>query len=184
MLLIGSARYSFLQPSLPSPDINIVQIELPYASEVIAKKYAPPPTSWALCAGLVAPKSRGILKLKSTNPADKPILDARLLSNEDDVAALAAGIEVCRELGNSKAMKPFAKREVAPGKKLDKAEMADFIRDGATTYFHEVGTCQMGKDKSAVVDASLGSMACADCELRMPRSCRKSPALQRWQRAS
>ena len=52
-------------------------------------------------------------------------------------------------------MKPFAKREVAPGKKLDKAEMADFIRDGATTYFHEVGTCQMGKDKSAVVDAKL-----------------------------
>ena len=141
--------------SLASPDINIVQIELPYASEVVAKRYAPPPTSWALCAGLVAPKSRGVLRLKSANPADKPIVDARFLSDPDDLAALAAGIEICRELGNSKAMKPFAKREVAPGKKLDKADMADFVRDGATTYFHEVGTCRMGKDKDAVVDAKL-----------------------------
>jgi choline dehydrogenase len=141
--------------SLPSPDINIVQIELPYTSEVLAKQYAPPPTSWALCAGLVAPKSRGVLRLKSTNPADNPILDAKFLSHPDDLAALAAGIEVCRELGNSKAMKPFAKREVAPGKKLDKEAMTEFVRNGATTYFHEVGTCRIGKDKNAVVDAKL-----------------------------
>jgi choline dehydrogenase len=52
-------------------------------------------------------------------------------------------------------MKPFAKREVAPGKKLDEAEMEKFVRDGATTYFHEVGMCRMGKDKNAVVDAKL-----------------------------
>ncbi|MBR1149473.1 GMC family oxidoreductase [Bradyrhizobium sp. JYMT SZCCT0428] len=143
------------QSSFASPDINIVQIELPYASDVVAKEYTPPPTSWALCAGLVAPKSRGLLRLRSTNPADKPILHAKFLSHPDDLAALAAGIEVCRELGNSKAMKPFAKREVAPGKKLDKAEMADFVRKGATTYFHEAGTCRMGNDSGAVVDAKL-----------------------------
>jgi choline dehydrogenase len=143
------------QPSLASPDINIVQIELPYASEVTAKQYAPPPTSWALCAGLVAPKSRGTLRLKSANPADKPLLDAKFLNHPDDLIALAAGIEVCRELGNSSAMKPFAKREVAPGRKLDKEGMAEFVRNGATTYFHEAGTCRMGKDKDAVVDASL-----------------------------
>jgi choline dehydrogenase len=41
-------------------------------------------------------------------------------------------MEVCRALGNSKAMKPFAKREGAPGKKLDKSEMENFVRDGAT----------------------------------------------------
>jgi choline dehydrogenase len=141
--------------SLSSPNINIVQIELPYASEVIAKRYAPPATTWALCAGLVAPKSRGTLRLKSANPADKPIVEANFLGHPDDVAALAAGIELCRELGNSAAMKAFAKREVAPGKRLAGREMTDFIRDGATTYFHEVGTCRMGKDEEAVVDSKL-----------------------------
>jgi choline dehydrogenase len=151
----NAAGFLKSQSSLASPDVNIVQIELPYASEVVAKKYAPPGTSWALCAGLVAPKSRGEIKLRSADPKDRPIVDARFLSHPDDVKALAFGIEVSRDIGNSAAMKDFVKREVAPGKKLQGKEMEDFVRNGATTYFHQSGTCRMGKDKEAVVDAQL-----------------------------
>lgn len=143
------------QASLASPDVNLVQIELPYASDVVGKRYTPPNTSWALCAGLVAPKSRGELRLKSANPADRPIVDARFLSHADDVKALAHGIELAREIGNSAGMRDFVKREVAPGQKLVGAEMEAFVRDGATTYFHQAGTCRMGKDNKAVVDAQL-----------------------------
>jgi choline dehydrogenase len=141
--------------SLASPDVNLVQIELPYASEVIGKRYSPPNTSWALCAGLVAPKSRGEVRLKSADPADRPIVDARFLSHPDDVKALAYGIELARDIGNSPAMGAFVKREVAPGQKLGGQEMENFVRDGATTYFHQAGTCRMGKDGKAVVDAKL-----------------------------
>ena len=143
------------QASLAIPDVNLVQIELPYASDVIGKQYGPPPTSWALCAGLVGPKSRGAVRLRSANPADRPIVDARFLSHPDDVKALAYGIELCREIGNSPAMRDFVKREVVPGKKLAGGELDDFIRNGATTYFHQAGTCRMGKDARAVVDAKL-----------------------------
>ncbi|RZL95580.1 MAG: FAD-binding protein [Variovorax sp.] len=143
------------QASLDTPDLNLVQIELPYASDVVAKQYAPPPSSWALCAGLTAPKSRGEVRLRSANPADRPIVDARFLSHPDDVKALAHGIEVCRDIGNSPPMRDFVKREVAPGKKLTGQAIDDFVRDGATTYFHQVGTCRMGKDTGAVVDARL-----------------------------
>lgn len=143
------------QSGLASPDINLVQIELPYASEVIAKEYAPPPTSWALCAGLIAPKSRGNVTLRSANPDDRPVVDAQFLSHPDDVKALAVGIEMCRDIGNSAPLREFAKREVAPGKRLEGQAMEDFVRNGATTYFHESGTCRMGKDKQAVVDAKL-----------------------------
>jgi choline dehydrogenase len=126
--------------SLASPDVNLVQIELPYASEVVGKEYSPPASSWALCAGLVAPKSRGEIRLSSANPADRPVVDARFMSHPDDVKALAYGIEVAREIGNSAAMKDFVKREVAPGKKLVGKAMEDFVRNGATTYFHQSGT--------------------------------------------
>lgn len=141
--------------TLGSPDINLVQIELPYASEVVAKEYAPPPSSWALCAGLIAPKSRGTVTLRTDKPEDRPVVDAQFLSHPDDVKALAVGIEMCREIGNSAAMKDFVKREVAPGRKLTGKAMEDFVRNGATTYFHESGTCRMGKDSQAVVDARL-----------------------------
>lgn len=143
------------QGSLASPDLNLVQIELPYTSDVIGKRYGPPPTSWALCAGLVAPKSRGEVRLRSANAVDRPIVDARFLSHPDDVKALARGIEVCREIGNSAAMKDYVKREVIPARALAGKEMEDFVRDGATTYFHQAGTCRMGKDDKAVVDAQL-----------------------------
>lgn len=138
-----------------TPDVNLVQIELPYASDVVAKQYSPPSSSWALCAGLVAPKSRGEIRLRSANPADRPIVDARFLSHPDDVKALAFGIEVSREIGNSPAMQAFVKREVAPGKKLTGLDMETFVRNGATTYFHQSGTCRMGSDKDAVVDSRL-----------------------------
>jgi choline dehydrogenase len=141
--------------SFELPDVSIVQIEIPYASEVIGKEYAPPPTSWALCGGLVAPKSRGTVKLRSSNPVDRPIVDMQFLSHQDDVAALSRSIEIARSIGNSSAMKDLVVREVAPGKKLAGEELAKFVRDGATTYFHSAGACRMGKDDKAVVDAQL-----------------------------
>jgi choline dehydrogenase len=151
----NAAGFLKSQPGLAAPDVNLVQIELPYASDVVAKQFTPPKTSWALCAGLVAPKSRGEIKLRSADPKDRPIVDARFLSHPDDVKALAYGIEKSREIGNSAAMKDFVKREVAPAKKLQGKEMEDFVRNGATTYFHQSGTCRMGKDQQAVVDAKL-----------------------------
>jgi choline dehydrogenase len=143
------------QPTLEAPDLNLVQIELPYASKTIGKQFSPPPASWALCAGLVAPKSRGTVTLKSSNPTDRPVVDARFLSHPDDVKALLKGIEMCREIGNSAPMRPFVKREVAPGKALRGKEAENFVRDGTTTYFHESGTCRMGNDAKAVVDSKL-----------------------------
>jgi choline dehydrogenase len=151
----NAAGFVKSQASLASPDVNIVQIEIPYASDVLGKRYAPPNTAWALCAGLVAPKSRGEVRLKSGNAADRPIVDARFLSHADDVKALIYGIELAREIGNSPAMSDFVKREVAPGQKLTGQDMENFVRDGATTYFHQAGTCRMGKDSQAVVDAKL-----------------------------
>jgi choline dehydrogenase len=140
---------------LERPDVSIVQIELPYASDVIAAQYKPPPTSWALCAGLVAPKSRGTVRLRSANPADRPIVDMRFLSHPRDVAYLERSIEIARAIAASAAMKPFVVREVAPGRTLNGKELADFVRNGATTYFHSSGACRMGKDDRAVVDSQL-----------------------------
>jgi choline dehydrogenase len=169
----NAAGFVKSQASLASPDVNLVQIELPYTSDVVGKRYSPPNTSWALCAGLVAPKSRGEVRLKSASPADRPIVDARFLSHPDDVKALAYGIELAREIGNSAAMSAFVKREVAPGQKLTGRDMENFVRDGATTYFHQAGTCRMGKDSEAVVDAKLRvngikSLRIADSSI-MPR---------------
>lgn len=147
--------YYKTDPGLELPDVSLVQIEIPYASEVIAEQYAPPPTSWALCAGLVTPKSRGTVSLRSKDPADRPVVDMQFLSHPDDVAALERSIEIARSVAASDALKPFVVREVAPGADLTGEDLANFVRNGATTYFHSSGACRMGADDAAVVDSDL-----------------------------
>jgi choline dehydrogenase len=51
-------------------------------------------------------------------------------------------------------MKRFAKREVMPGN-LKGAELKNFIRNAANTYWHQTGTAKMGRDAMSVVDGSL-----------------------------
>ncbi|MFW7348415.1 MAG: GMC family oxidoreductase [Pigmentiphaga sp.] len=140
--------------SLPSPDLQPFQIEVPYASEVTGAQYKPPAGAWSIAPGLVRPKSRGRVTLASANPADKAVVDGGFLRHPDDVKALLRGIELCREIGNSAAMKDFVKREVMPGPRSPR-DMADFLRNAAGTYFHESCTCRMGRDEMAVVDGRL-----------------------------
>lgn len=141
--------------SLDRPDMNIVQIDLPYASDVVAAEYAPPGNAWALCAGLVDPKSRGTVRLASADPLAKPVVTANFLSDPQDVKSQMAAIDLCRQLGNDPAFAPHRVREAVPGKDLDHAAKVEFIKNGATTFFHQVGTARMGKEDAAVVGADL-----------------------------
>jgi choline dehydrogenase len=68
-------------------------------------------------------------------------------------AALAC-VELCREIGNSQALRSFATREVMPGN-LKGLELQTFIRDGAISYWHQSGTARMGRDATSVVDGEL-----------------------------
>ena len=88
-------------------------------------------------------------------PAGQPIIDVQFLSHPFDVAALERSIELARTIAATKAMRPYVKREVAPGRALKGQELVGFVRNRATTYFHSSGACRMGKDDRAVVDAKL-----------------------------
>ena len=139
-------------PSLDTPDLHIWNIEVPYLSEVTMKHAVP--NAWSINPGLVRPHSRGYLRLKSVNPADAPEIQANMLGDPRDLAALRKGMEISRDLGNSAAMKPFAKREILPGDVKGEA-LDNLIRDGALSMHHVTGTAKMGQDDYSVVDSKL-----------------------------
>jgi choline dehydrogenase len=61
-----------------------------------------------------------------------------------------------REIINQKAFDKYRGRELAPGPSVESdAEMVNWLRANAMTTFHPVGTCKMGNDPLAVVDARL-----------------------------
>jgi choline dehydrogenase-like flavoprotein len=51
-------------------------------------------------------------------------------------------------------LRPFAKREVMPGN-LHGAELERFVRDAASSSWHQTCTAKMGRDAMSVVDAQL-----------------------------
>ena len=141
-------------PGLDTPDLQTCQGESPFCSPETAAKFNPPAASWTLFGGVVRPKSRGQIRLTGPNPDDPVQIEANTLSHPDDLKAGIVCVELCREIGNSAALRPFTKREVMPGN-LRGAELQDFIRDGTSTYFHQTCTAKMGRDSMSVVDAQL-----------------------------
>jgi len=141
-------------PGLDTPDLQTCQIEVPVCSAETGAKFNPPPASWTMYGGLVRPKSRGQIRLTGPNPDDPIQIEANTLSQPDDLKAAVACVELCREIGNSAALRPFTKREVMPGN-LRGAALEDFIRDAASTYHHQTCTAKMGRDSMSVVDGQL-----------------------------
>ena len=139
---------------LDTPDLQTCQAEVPICSAETGAKFNPSPASWSLFGGLVRPSSRGQIRLTGPNPDDPIQIEANTLSHPDDLKAAVACVELCREIGNSAALRPFTKREVMPGN-LRGAALEDFIRDAASTYHHQTCTAKMGRDSMSVVDGQL-----------------------------
>ena len=140
--------------SLETPDLQTCQGEIPMPSIQTAAEFAPPDKSWTLLVGVVRPKSRGRVRLSGAHPDDPMRIEANLLSHPDDMKAALAGVELCREIGNSRGLRSFARREVMPGN-LKAPDLQNFIRNGAISYWHQSGTAAMGRDAVAVVDGEL-----------------------------
>jgi choline dehydrogenase len=141
-------------PALDTPDLQTCLGELPICSAETATKFNPPAASWTLFGGVVGPKSRGQIHLTGPNPHDPVQIEANTLSHPDDLKAAVVCVELCREIGNSSALRPYTKREVMPGN-LTGAALEDFVREGAISYWHQTCTAKMGHDSMSVVDGSL-----------------------------
>ncbi len=139
--------------SLNTPDIHMLQAEFPLFTPENAD-YEPPPGAWSICACLVRPRSRGEIRLTGSNPRDPVQICANTLDDPADLKALVRAVEFCREIGNSEALRPFAKREVMPGP-LKGLELENFIRNAIATVWHQTCTAKMGRDAMSVVDHEL-----------------------------
>jgi choline dehydrogenase len=150
----GATFFWKSNPSLDTPDIQTCLGEGPFTSAEMLTRFNPPAGSWTMLGGIVRPKSRGRIRLTGPNPTDAVQIETNLMSHPDDLKAAIACVQLCREIGNSAALRPFTKREVMPGN-LKGAELENFIRDSVVTYWHQTCTAKMGRDSMSVVDANL-----------------------------
>ncbi len=106
--------------------------------------------------GLVEPRSRGRVRLRTSDPTAAPLIDPAYLSEPADVDRLAAGIDEARRI---LATEPLASHRVGQelthsGDVPDKT-LIPKLPQIVLTYHHPVATCRMGpeSDPRAVVDS-------------------------------
>lgn len=105
---------------------------------------------------LIYPKSRGELRLASTDPTAAPLIDPAYLSEADDARFLLDGMKRVRDVMASEHMADVVSGELHPGPGFsDEAALARELPHRIHTVYHPGGTCRMGVDERAVVDPEL-----------------------------
>jgi choline dehydrogenase-like flavoprotein len=105
---------------------------------------------------LLRPKSRGTLRLASADPQAAPLIDPAFLQDPDDMARMVRGFKLTRRMLQQHALTRYGGLESKTSISAQSdAQIEQFIRNHADTIYHPVGTCRMGSDAMAVVDARL-----------------------------
>ena len=105
--------------------------------------------------GPMRSKSRGRIKLTSSDPKAKPSILFNYMSHEDDWEDFRTCIRLTREIFGQEAFAPYRGKEIQPGDSVQSDEdLNGFIREHVESAYHPCGTCRMGAkdDAMAVVD--------------------------------
>ncbi|WP_394176272.1 GMC family oxidoreductase [Thalassotalea litorea] len=109
-----------------------------------------------LHACLLRPKSRGEIRLMSSDIAVPPVIDSNMLSHPDDITLMIDAVKLSRQVLQQPPISLTQVKEIFPGEQVQSDEqIASFIQEKSNNIYHPVGTCKMGIDEMAVVDPTL-----------------------------
>jgi len=140
-------------PSLETPDLEYhVQ---PLSTDRLGDPLHPFPAITVSVCNL-RPESRGRCHAVTPDPDQQPEISLNYLSAERDRQVAVAAVKQARMIMTAKALAVHSPEEILPGPAVqsDDALLRE-IGNIATTIFHPVGTCKMGRDEYSVVDSTL-----------------------------
>jgi len=140
-------------PELARPDVQVV-----FQAARRNRNAFPFPLGHGFAISIVGlyPKSRGSVRLASSDPAAAPLVDPQLLSHPDDVDTMLRGLKIGRQVTRAASFARYRALEVQPGQEAQTdAALIDYLRRAAATVHHPCGSCRMGPDALSVVDAEL-----------------------------
>lgn len=141
------------RPVAATPDI---QFHVSTLSADMAGGQVHPYSGFTMSVCQLRPESRGQLRIRSRDAFEPPSIQPNYLATDLDRRTNVAAVRAARAIADTPAMRPFVKREVKPGPDAHSdAQLLEFCRNHGATIFHPSGTCRMGSDALAVVDARL-----------------------------
>jgi len=146
--------YSALSSPLAGayPDLQLFPILLPAAP---AGEMAPP-CGYTLASAVLAPDSRGTVRLAAADPAVPPLIDPALFGDPKDTERAVAGLELIRDVVAGPSFDGVRGTELWPGTAVTTTDgLRAHARRVVESYYHPAGTCRMGTDPLAVTDPEL-----------------------------
>ena len=151
----GIESVSYYNPDDPNGEPTVQS----FHSAVIADEERGSPKSYAgltINSVVLQPRSRGQVTLKDADPRSAPVFDPNYLIDPEDMRVMVAGVRYCREVLKAPALRDIMEPEMLPGLDIQSDEdLAAYAGRNLTSMWHPVGTCRMGADETAVVDAAL-----------------------------
>lgn len=155
----GTMANMFLRsrPDLERPDVQLIAMPVHQHAEMWFPLITKPPVyAFTVRIGILHAQSRGWVKLRSADPFDLPRIRFNMLTEQADVDAMVSAVRVSREIFDQSPMRELVSEELSPGANLQSdAEITQALREQVEHRHHACGTCRMGIDDLAVVDAQL-----------------------------
>ncbi len=170
-LAVGINQGGCFMRALPESTTPDIQFHVATLSADMAGGAVHPFSGFTLSICQLRPESRGHVAIRSRDPLQPPSMQPCYLTTELDRRTTVAGMRAARSIAQSEPMRPFVRREVSPGaQSIDDGALLEFARNNGATIFHPSGTCKMGSDPLAVVDARLrvhgiGGLRVVDCSI-------------------
>jgi hypothetical protein len=139
-------------PDLPAPDVQLVFAHALSENHGRTLRWG---SGFAGHACVLHPYSVGRVSLSSNDPLQAPKIDPAFLSDERDLETLLRGVKLVKRVLESKTLHDGPPKPLLEDPIDSDDDLRAFIRNHADTLYHPVGTCRMGEDPMAVVDAKL-----------------------------
>jgi len=150
---VEAMAYLRSRPELAFPDIKL-SFGLMVHDPATRKPRTQPGV--VVYANVAKPKSRGEIRLRSADPADKPVIDHQLLGAREDMEALVSGVKQVQQIFTMPAMARHTVGRFTPDPlPQSDAEWEEAIKNTSGIGYHPVATCRMGGDDASVVDPRL-----------------------------
>jgi len=102
------------------------------------------------------PKSRGTLRLQSTDVSTQALIDPAYYSDPEDMETMVRGVRIARAIGGASGLADWGAKELMPGKRVTSDEaIAKYVRKNTITTYHFAGSCRMGTRETDPVDPQL-----------------------------
>ncbi len=149
--------YTKTDPARAQPDLKLQLHHLSSPDERNPKKLVLDPFP-GCSIGMVhqQPHSRGSVHVRSADPLKQPEIHTNYLTQDEDLQTFLKAMKIVRRVTQQPALAQYVVRELRPGPAITSdATLEDYLRATIFPSYHPVGTCKMGSDAMAVVDAQL-----------------------------